>query len=104
MCSRAEGRPNVVIEALAAGLPVISADLPGVRGLVDDGQNGWLFETGNATALAKTLARVLASPQERLAMAARAAGARQMIPEWPTAALCHASLFERALREFGGQA
>lgn len=53
--SRSEGRPNVLIEAVAAGLPVICADLPGVSGLAINGVNGWVFPAGDHVALADTL-------------------------------------------------
>lgn len=42
LVSSSEGRPNVVLEALASGLPVIVSDIPGNRELVEDGKNGIL--------------------------------------------------------------
>ena len=61
LSSRAEGRPNVVAEAVASGLPVISSDLPGVKGLVEHGVNGWLFEAGNAKALSDLIIQAIES-------------------------------------------
>jgi glycosyltransferase involved in cell wall biosynthesis len=37
-----EGRPQVMLEAMAAGLPVIASDLPGHRDLIKHGETGWL--------------------------------------------------------------
>jgi len=37
-----EGRPQVLIEAMAAGLPVLVSDLPAHRDLVKNGENGWV--------------------------------------------------------------
>lgn len=39
-----EGRPQVMIEAMAAGLPVVASDLPAHRDLLRDGETGWLVD------------------------------------------------------------
>lgn len=62
--SRSEGRPNALIEAVAAGLPVICADLPGVSGLVINGVNGWIFPSGNHMALADALRTAWANSEK----------------------------------------
>lgn len=98
MSSHAEGRPNAVIEAVASGLPVISSCLPGVEGLVNDGENGWLFEIGSESDLVRVLGEVLADPQELLRRGRRAREvARGTIPDWKDAARAHARVFEEAL-------
>jgi glycosyltransferase involved in cell wall biosynthesis len=45
--SYAEGFPNVVIEAMAAGICVISSDVSSLSELINDGENGFIFKTGN---------------------------------------------------------
>jgi len=55
LSSRSEGRPNVVLEALAAGMPVVSTRLPGVSDLVVDGVTGWLSDVDDVTSMAKAL-------------------------------------------------
>ncbi|MGH9886369.1 MAG: glycosyltransferase family 4 protein, partial [bacterium] len=64
----------VVIEAMAAGRPVIASDSGGPREILQDGRTGLLFETGNAQALADAVLRLLDDPGQRasLASAARA--------------------------------
>jgi glycosyltransferase involved in cell wall biosynthesis len=42
--SQYEGMPNVVLEAMACGLPVIASDIPGNRALVLDHETGFLFD------------------------------------------------------------
>lgn len=56
-----EGFPNVLIEAMACGMPVISSDFPtGVaRQLIKDGENGYLFPVGNKAVLIRTLKKML---------------------------------------------
>lgn len=49
-----EGRPQVMIEAMAAGLPVVASDLPAHRDLIRDGETG--FVVGSAEQLAEALA------------------------------------------------
>jgi glycosyltransferase involved in cell wall biosynthesis len=43
-----EGMPNVILEAMAAGTPVIARDLPELRELIDDGRTGDLVPHNNA--------------------------------------------------------
>ncbi|ETK33479.1 glycosyltransferase [Microbispora sp. ATCC PTA-5024] len=52
LASHYEGLPVVVMEALAAGVPVVSTDVGGVSELVVSGRNGFLTEPGSAAALA----------------------------------------------------
>ncbi len=47
------------VEAMASGRPVVCSTGAGASGLVDDGVNGFLFEAGNAAALAGAIDRVL---------------------------------------------
>lgn len=46
-----EGMPNVILEALAAGLPIIATDVAGSQELVVPGQNGLLAPAGNVAGL-----------------------------------------------------
>ena len=48
LTSRTEGCPNVVLEAMALGIPVIAANTGGVPDLVVHGQTGYLFPVGDS--------------------------------------------------------
>lgn len=70
-----EGTPVSIIEAMAAGAPVVSTAVGGVPDLIDDGQTGLLVPPGDAPALAQALDRLLRDPElaRRMAAAARPA-------------------------------
>lgn len=60
LSSHSEGRPNAMLEAMAAALPVIATDIPGIREVITTRNNGLLFPDGDYHALAaciKDLAR-----------------------------------------------
>jgi glycosyltransferase involved in cell wall biosynthesis len=69
-----ENFPRTLVEALAAGLPIIASRIGALAGLVQEGRTGLLFEPGNAADLARTLAWAEAHPHEmaRMGEAARA--------------------------------
>jgi glycosyltransferase involved in cell wall biosynthesis len=57
-----ENSPNVILEAFAAGTPVVVSRLGGMAELVTEGVNGFLFEAGSAKDLARVLQRFLDQP------------------------------------------
>ena len=57
----------VLLEAQAAGLPVLAGRGPGVEALVADGESGRLVEPGSAEAFAAALAELLDKPDRRAA-------------------------------------
>ena len=60
--SHREGLPKSLLEAAASGLPLIGADVPGVREIVINGFNGFLFKKGDIEDLTKTLSRLIQDP------------------------------------------
>jgi len=58
-----EALPNVVLEAMAAGLPVVATGVGGLPELVAPGKTGWLVPPRDAAALAAAISHLLADPQ-----------------------------------------
>jgi L-malate glycosyltransferase len=69
---RTEGLPVVALEALAAGVPVIAANVGGLSEIIIDGQNGLLFEAGNHLLLADRIKRLLDDEELRLQLSKKA--------------------------------
>ena len=65
LSSANEGTPVTIIEALAAGVPVVSTDVGGVRDVVEDGRSGFLVPPGDTAALAAALDRLTADRELR---------------------------------------
>jgi glycosyltransferase involved in cell wall biosynthesis len=68
--SWSEGYPNVVVEAIACGVPVVATDVGGTREIIVDGDNGILIPPRDAKALEHALADALTRPWDHLAIAA----------------------------------
>jgi glycosyltransferase involved in cell wall biosynthesis len=67
--TRREGSPNVLVEAMAAGLPVVATNLPGCTdNIVVDGEDGFLVPAEDSGALARALDRLIADPALRAKM------------------------------------
>jgi len=57
-----EGWPNVLLEAMACGTPVVASDIPGIREIVQDPVAGRLLSERNPRALADAVTALLADP------------------------------------------
>ncbi|MEX0592570.1 MAG: glycosyltransferase family 4 protein [Nitriliruptoraceae bacterium] len=62
----------VLLEAMAAGVPVVASDIPGYRAVLGDGEFGCLVQPGDPEALAMAIAHMLDDAQAAGRMAARA--------------------------------
>jgi glycosyltransferase involved in cell wall biosynthesis len=92
-----DGIPNVLVEAMAAGTPVVATAVSGIPELVEDGVNGLLVEPDDPEALADALLRLHHDPdlQARIRTAAHTTVSERFDGD----RLAHelAALFEEAL-------
>ncbi len=71
--SLSEGVPNVVLEAMACGVPVVATDVGGTPEIVEDGRTGFLVGPGDAGALAGKIDRAFRADWDRGYIRGRAA-------------------------------
>ena len=62
--SKTEGISNTILEAMAAGLPVLATDVGGNPELVADGETGWLVPSESPEAMSAAMAKSLTAPQQ----------------------------------------
>jgi phosphatidyl-myo-inositol alpha-mannosyltransferase len=89
-----------LVEAMAAGLPVVASDIPGYREVLTDGVEGLLVPPREPEAVAAGLVRILRDPQ----LAARLGGAgreRARTFDWPTVVDRLEELYGRAIEGAG---
>ncbi|MCC2640186.1 MAG: glycosyl transferase group 1 [Nitrospira sp.] len=67
-----EGTPQVLLQAMAMGIPVVATDVGGIPDLVVDGETGRLIEPQNSEALSRAVQWILSHRQEARAHADRA--------------------------------
>lgn len=82
LTSRWEGMPNVVLEALASGVPVVASDVGGARALIREGQDGFVVASGDAPAFVARSRELLmdAGKMESFRRSARARAGEFSVP------------------------
>jgi glycosyltransferase involved in cell wall biosynthesis len=102
LSSTHEGLPNVVLEAMAAGLPVVATDVGGLSEVVQPGETGWLVAPGDIPALADAISHLLAHDQVRTAFGQ--AGRKRAEERFSLASMVqqHEDLFLRLLHRSPG--
>ena len=95
-----EGLPSVLLEAMASGMPVITAETCGMPDVVEDDYNGLLVPPGDASAIEEAVMRLALSPElrERLGREAQRTVARYT---WERSAQMLEKLFRRVIANEG---
>ncbi|MGH9309516.1 MAG: glycosyltransferase [Vicinamibacterales bacterium] len=81
--SRSEGLPNALLEAMAAGVPIVATSVGGTPEIVDHSRTGVLVRPGDAAALAAAITAVLADPAAAATMAVAARAYVEANHGWP---------------------
>jgi glycosyltransferase involved in cell wall biosynthesis len=63
-----EGTPKILLEAASCALPIVATDIPGCRGVVEDGENGYLVSVKDSVELSKALLKLCRDASLRKAM------------------------------------
>ena len=95
-----EGMPMTVLEAMAGGCAIVGSDIPGIRELLADGENGRLVPPGNAAALADVIAE-FGSDHAALERCRAAALATARANTWRTVAERYLALFRQVIAAEG---
>lgn len=90
-----EGLPTVMMEAMAAGVPVVATDIRGNSDLVHHGETGWLAPPAQPEAMASQIAHALDAPLECQALAVAARDQVQRLYSMSAVAGRFADLYER---------
>jgi len=100
LASAGEARSSAVLEAMAAGVPVVASDIEGVRELVVDGERGLLFPVGDVGRLAVCIQRIMNEPELgwRLAVNARQWLQAERL-SWENCAARQAALYGEVIAE-----
>lgn len=92
-----EGLPNVVLEAMAAGTPVVATDVEGVRDLLTEGESGTIVPTNGEFPLAQAIGHVLGNREQARKMASKAQTIVKERFTWPFVAAEYEHLYAELL-------
>jgi glycosyltransferase involved in cell wall biosynthesis len=103
LCSVSEGFPNTLVEAMAAGRPIVATDVGGVGDAVRNGDNGFLVPASDPDALGRALSSLIQDGRLRSIMGA--VGARRARDEFHASRVVSSleRLYENLLVSSSGQ-
>jgi glycosyltransferase involved in cell wall biosynthesis len=92
-----EGQSNVILEAMAASVPIVATDIPGTRELVVSGVSGQLVPVGDRAAFTKKTEQILNNPALAAQLAAAARERVQTLFSTEAMIARHATLYREIL-------
>jgi glycosyltransferase involved in cell wall biosynthesis len=95
--TREDNCPMVVLEAMAAGVPVAASRIGGIPDLIRHGETGLLFDPLNQAEMARAAEQLLTSPLQAMAETAREVARKRFHPE--TVARQHLEVYREVLAE-----
>ncbi|MFN3158099.1 MAG: glycosyltransferase [Rubinisphaera brasiliensis] len=97
--SRWEGMPNAILEAMAAGLPIVSTAVEGIDELLDDGESARITPCDDVTAMSTAVEELLTDPAKQQAFAEAAQKTVRERFSWDQVAADYERLYARLLGE-----
>ena len=100
LTSELEGFSTALVEAMAAGLPVVATDVAGIRGRVVSGKNGWLHPYRDAGGIAESMKQLLLDNdlRSRFGDASRQSAARF---SWDGTISAYEALYKKLVQNVG---
>jgi type III pantothenate kinase len=95
--SSSEAQGIVALEAMACGLPVVATAVGGLLETIEDGRTGHLVPSGDVTALAEGVLKLLEDEPHRQAIAAAARQAVERDFSWPRAVAATVEVYRDVL-------
>ncbi len=92
-----DGLPNVLLEAMASSLPVVSTNISGIPLAIDDGVEGYLVQEQDPAALLDALDRTLSDPERGRAMGAAGRARVERDLTWDAVGARYRGAYERAM-------
>jgi glycosyltransferase involved in cell wall biosynthesis len=94
-----DGLPNVILEAMATGLPVVASRISGIPLAITDGVEGLLVEEKDSTQLLEALSQVVGDRDGRLQMGRAARARAESELTWTAVAGRYRRAYDEALAE-----
>jgi glycosyltransferase involved in cell wall biosynthesis len=93
----------VLLEAMAQGTPVIASRVGGMPGVVEEGKNGLLFQSGNAEELSQSIRKILDRPEDARRMGAYGRDTTVPLHTWERVVSSLETIYQDVIRGKGAK-